>query len=365
MANHGLATPSPLTLHSVATVSVIIPNYNYANYLPYCLASVLDQADVDLRVLVIDNCSTDDSLDVLKEIADRDPRVAVREHAQNVGMVNSLNEGLVWAIDRNADMTMTLSADDALAPGALARAAAVFAAEPDVGLVHGKTVIMVGDEKPRPSHARMKGYTVYPGKKWIEQACRAGHNLVLDPEVVVRTKVYADIGHYNTALPHTSDMEMWLRCAARSGTARIRGVTQAYYRHHEAQLSRSFWEGGLGDLQRRRHAFDEFFRQDGHLLRGNTELHRVANRALSRDALRLARRAYDRNKIHMLPADDLVRFAIDCDPAAESSLPAKGLAMRRRLGPSWSRPLRVLELPSLVTALWARVVRRWRKLRST
>ena len=348
----------------MSTVAVIIPNYNYATYLPFCLSSVLTQTNVDVRVLVIDNCSTDDSLDVLRQLAKRDPRIELREHQENVGLIESLNEGLRWAIALDAEMTMTLSADDAVAPGALERAAAVFAAQPSVGLVYGKVVIFVDDEIPRPSKAKMRGLSVESGKEWIERVCAAGQNLLLDPEVVVRTKVYAEIGAYNPVLPHTSDMEMWLRCAARSDVAGIQGVPQAYYRHHDKQLSKSFWEGGMGDLDRRRKAFEEFFRQDGGLLGDVEGLRGLANGALSRDALRLARRAYDRNKIEAIRVDDLRVFAFECDPAARHSLPALGLAVREFLGPKLSRPLRLFELPSLLRGIQTRLMRRWQHLRS-
>src|SRR4051812_45731281 len=105
-------------------VSVVIPCYNYGEYLAACVDSVLAQAGVDVEILVIDDASTDDSARTATAIAGRDPRVEVRVHRANIGHIRTYNEGLAWA---SGDYTVLLSADDLLAPGALRRADEVFA----------------------------------------------------------------------------------------------------------------------------------------------------------------------------------------------------------------------------------------------
>ena len=76
------------------TVSVIVPCYNYAEFLPRCLGSILDQPDVDVSVLVIDDCSSDDTPAVAAALAASDPRVEVRRHEVNKGHIATYNEGL-------------------------------------------------------------------------------------------------------------------------------------------------------------------------------------------------------------------------------------------------------------------------------
>ena len=67
--------------------------------------------------------------------------------------------------------------------------------------------------------------------------CRLGHTVVSSPEVVVRTRLQQQIGGYLPSLPHTADVEMWMRFAAHSGVAFIKGVDQAYYRIHGTQMT--------------------------------------------------------------------------------------------------------------------------------
>ena len=68
----------------MSSISVVIPCYKYGHFLEEAVASVLDdQAGVDVRVLIIDDASPDDSADMARKIAARDPQVEVIIHAAN------------------------------------------------------------------------------------------------------------------------------------------------------------------------------------------------------------------------------------------------------------------------------------------
>lgn len=68
-----------------ATVSVVIPNYNHAPYLPQRLASVLNQTYTDFEVLLLDDASTDDSVAVFTPLVEHDPRVRIILNSTNSG----------------------------------------------------------------------------------------------------------------------------------------------------------------------------------------------------------------------------------------------------------------------------------------
>ena len=107
----------------MSSIDVAIPSFQYGRFLRDSVGSVLRQNVDSLRVLIIDNASTDDSLDVAREIASEDKRVHIIAHERNVGPIASLNEGIDWA---TADYFMTLDADDLLAPGCLKRAMSIL-----------------------------------------------------------------------------------------------------------------------------------------------------------------------------------------------------------------------------------------------
>src|SRR5262249_22542729 len=75
------------------TVGVVTPAYNYARYLRECVDSVLAQRDVDVHALIIDDCSSDDTPALCRELA-ADPRVTFIRHERNRGHIASVNERL-------------------------------------------------------------------------------------------------------------------------------------------------------------------------------------------------------------------------------------------------------------------------------
>ena len=264
-----------------ATVSVVIPCYNYGHFLGGCLASVLSQHGVSLRVLVIDDCSTDDSAEIAAGLCASDVRLEFRRHTDNVGLIATANEGLEWA---DGDHVVLLSADDLLVPGSLWRAAAIMEQHPNVGLVYGRP-LLARDGRPFPkSSGRWRSTDVWSGHDWIHLRCKTGHSAMSSPEVVVRTSVQRAVGGYDKRCRHTSDVNMWLRVAAAADVAYVRGTPQAIYRIHSESMQRNH-VGPLVDLHERKAAYDAFFDTSGSILDERDRLQTNAMRALAREAL--------------------------------------------------------------------------------
>jgi len=101
-------------------LSVVVPAYDVAAYLPACLDSVLAQAPslgkVGLEVVVVDDGSPDESGSIADMYAARDPRVRV-VHIENRGLGAARNEGLRHV---NGDLLMFADSDDVVPPGAYA-----------------------------------------------------------------------------------------------------------------------------------------------------------------------------------------------------------------------------------------------------
>lgn len=127
----------------------------------------------------------------------------------------------------------------------------------------------------------------------------------------MRRDVLATIGGYDARFPHTADLYMWLRAAARADVGRINGPVQAFYRAHESNMHSIQFGGLLDDYKAVRTTFDAFFDADGYLVRQEQRLRRNAHRAVSREALRRAALLRD-------PVDEdveaLLQFAEDTDP---------------------------------------------------
>ncbi len=309
------------------TVSVVVPCYNYGRFLPGCLGSILAQPDVSVEVLLIDDCSTDDSAAVATTLAARDPRVEFRRHSVNAGLIGTVNEGLEWA---RGEFVLVVSADDLLAPGALARAVSVMRKHPNVGLVYGRSLVAVEDQPPPEARGRSRATTVWPGERWLQRRCDTAHNSLASPTAVVRTAVHRAAGGYDPDCYHTCDLNMWLRIAAHADVAYIHGVPQAISRVHSGNMSHEL-QAALIDLDQRRKAFDSLFATCGPRLRTGERLRAAVNRRLARQALWQASRSVDRAGDPEL-IEALVGFALEVFPEARTLREWHGLQLRRRLG---------------------------------
>lgn len=314
----------------MSSVSVVIPCYNYGNYLPEAVASVLDdQPGCDVRILIIDDASTDGSACVAKAIAAADARVQVTVHAKNRGHIATYNEGLLeWA---DTDYTVLLSADDKLAPGALRRAADLLDAHPNVGFAYGHPVHFKDGTSPPPARTTVRGWSVWPGQWWLERRFRDAVSCITAPEVMVRTALQKQVGGYDPQLPHTGDIEMWMRLAARSDVGYVRGVDQVFYRVHGHNMTKS--RTHLVDLRQRRLAYEAVLERSGDRLPDCARMSEVVHRKLAWQALWLAARAYDRGRTRQTQVDELIAFALDCWPEAKALPIYRGLQLRELVGP--------------------------------
>jgi glycosyltransferase involved in cell wall biosynthesis len=336
------------------TVSVVIPCYRYGRFLQECTRSVLDQDGVDVRVLIIDDASPDDSAQVASRLAATDDRIEMRVHVGNQGHIATYNEGLLdWA---EGDYSILLSADDLLTPGSIRRATEVMEANPDVGFVYGHPVTWREDQPRPPARTEVTGVTVWPGHEWLRIVCGLAHPVVSSPEVVVRTSLQHRLGGYLPNLPHTGDAEMWMRFALHADVAFVRGVDQAFYRMHGSNMTVE--RVPIVDLGQRKASYDAIFDTYQDRIPDLVPLRNHVFRKLAKEALREACRAYDRGAPDAQTVAQLVEFARATSDDAEQLPEYLGLRWRRRLGPDRCRALRPLLIPAAYrrvrTKLWWR-----------
>jgi glycosyltransferase involved in cell wall biosynthesis len=288
---------------------------------------VLDQAGVDVRVLVIDDCSPDDTAEVGRALAAEDSRVTFWRHETNKGHIATYNEGIEWA---DGDYFLLISADDLATPGALTRAAAVMDAHPNVSMTYGKFFKLKNDDALQafeaPAEPRVK---ITPGMEFFEMICRSGENIVPTPTAIVRTRIQKLVGGYNAALPHAGDMEMWLRFAAHGDVAHL-DVEQAYYRFHTSNMHRPFMNNPRRDLSQRKLTFAYVFDTLSDRLANAAALRETAAKGLAQQAFWIAAELFDQGDVER--CDEVLEFSIETDPALRNSKDFKKLQFKRRLG---------------------------------
>ena len=290
-------------------VDVIVPCYNYGHFLHRCVQSVLDQQGVEVRVLIVDDCSPDGSAEIAFELSKSDVRVTFRRHLKNQGHIATYNEGIEWL---SAPYYLLLSADDYLLPGALQRSVTFMEAHPTVGLAFGQQITLHDDEVAEYVNAEdvAPDWTLIRGPKFIEES--GARNCVPTPCAVVRTALQKRIGGYREDLPHSGDMEMWLRIAAQADVATSQ-ASHAVYRRHAKNMSLAYTvQHWLPDIQQRKRALDSLLQAETLPKSEAVRLHNAALRELSMNAVSFASMAF--NAGDLLSSSALRAFALDCYP---------------------------------------------------
>jgi glycosyltransferase involved in cell wall biosynthesis len=312
----------------MSRVDVVVPCYKYAHYLKGCVTSILRQDGVEVRVLVIDDCSPDDTPAVAAQLVAENPeRVEYRRHAFNQGHIATYNEGLLgWA---SGEYCLLLSADDMLLPGALRRATRFMDVRPDVVFTYGKEVRDASATGAHDDPARDVAAKQMVGPDFVEATCRRGENMVSTPTAVVRTIVQHAVGGYRKELPHAGDMEMWLRCAAHGAVGFI-DQPQAFYRVHDENMSKAYYASRISDLRQQCAAFHSFFAEYGATFPEAPRLRRLAERNVAQRAFWSASYFFDEG--HTAACRECLDYARELSPGICRSASWWRLAAKRAVG---------------------------------
>lgn len=320
-------------------VDVVVPCYNYGRFLEECVYALLSQECVHVRVLVIDDASSDNTEQVGRRLASEDRRVEFRRHEVNRGNILTYNEGLLsWA---SADYSLLISADDLLLPRALSRAVRLMERHPEVGLTYGMAVqIWDGDNLEQVPVYETGQYQLIQPEKFLQYLFTQG-NALTSSTAVVRTDVQQAIGGYSADLPHFADAEMWMRFAAH-GPVGVLNATQSLYRWHGSNMSYVFRAETLRDGSEEELAFRRGIQHWGYPSTQTETWLKILYRRLATEAFWNASSAFDRKDPEACRR--FLRYAETCDPEVRRSRQWLRLRAKMLQGPAmWSTVSRALD----------------------
>jgi glycosyltransferase involved in cell wall biosynthesis len=206
-------------------VSVLVATYNCGNYLRETLQSVLAQTVSDYEVVIVDDGSDDGTEEVVQSfIADGRFRYYRTEHRGQPAAKN-----LAVVVSR-APLLAFLDADDVWVADKLERQLQLLDEQPDVGVVYSRRTLI--DEASRPV-------------PYQQPVLHRGHilpqifqdNFICFSSVVVRRRVFDQVGAFDERLPLAVDYELWLRVASHFPFDYV-DTPLLHYRTGHASLSR-------------------------------------------------------------------------------------------------------------------------------
>ncbi len=216
--------PDPQT--SSARIDVLIPAYNAAATIRGALASIQQQSVADIRLVVIDDGSTDGTGAILDEIAGADPRVTVL-HTANRGLVSALNHGLAHC---TAEYVARHDADDIAFPERFAEQLAYLEAHPDCIAV-GANAWHIDETGARTGTATRFGGDV----EFDPRAVPSREPYLLHPFLMLRRRSLVEAGGYRHAF-HSEDTDLYWRLLSQGRLHSLPAVL-GEYRIHGASIS--------------------------------------------------------------------------------------------------------------------------------
>lgn len=212
-------------------VSVIMSNYNTpAEYLVEAIESVLNQTYTNFELIIVDDCSTDNSLEIIKSY--KDSRIVVFENEENLGITKSLNRALAVA---KGEYIARMDADDVCLPERLSKQVEYLKNNPQV-VVCGTGVELIGDWQER--HSNKIICRDIPNRDLFKVYLLFGNypNIVHPSAMFNGTLIRNFNITYDENYPVAQDYKMWVTCCDYGECVNLK-ETLLRYRVHSGAVS--------------------------------------------------------------------------------------------------------------------------------
>lgn len=213
-------------------ISILVAVYNTAPYLPQCLDSLCGQTLRDIQIICIDDCSTDQSPQILADYAQRDARITLLRTPHNSGQAAARNLGLQMA---TGEFTTFVDSDDWLAPDALEQALGALAQNPANDCAVMRLIMYYPDDGHEVEHYRHTG-----GREALtgEEAFMLSlYNWAIHGVYVVRTTLHKRYPYDASSILYTDDHVTHLHYLNARRVVMCQG--RYYYRQNPASTTRA------------------------------------------------------------------------------------------------------------------------------
>lgn len=203
----------------VPKISVIMPVYNCEMYIRQAVESILNQTFSDFELIIIDDCSTDSTLEIIKSY--KDCRINIVEKEQNTGLTNSIIQGVLLA---KGEYIARMDGDDISMPGRFKTQLNFLENNPEI-ILCGSAVEIIG-----------KNFiSRYPTTHEMIKIQLCFNASFYHPTIMTRRKVLTT-NNYDKGFEPAEDYELWTRLVTIGKLANLDEVL-LHYRIHENQTS--------------------------------------------------------------------------------------------------------------------------------
>lgn len=225
-------------------VSVIVPAYNSEKHLEQCINSILTQNIENIEVVIINDCSQDNTQKVIEELTEKDSRIKPLIHKQNKGRCGALNTGIKNA---NGEYIAFLDSDDIMVQNRLKLESDFLDSNQNIDLVYGDMLAFTEDTN---EIARKKALDLEEDAKEILLKAKESDVKDLSPAqilhpteyipggtVMVRKKVFDAGIMLDEKLRNSEDYDLWFQIIGKGFKIKKLELDGFIYRKHSNQKS--------------------------------------------------------------------------------------------------------------------------------
>ena len=184
-------------------VTVFTPNYNSSRYISETIESIINQTYSNFEYIIIDDCSTDNSWQIIQEYAKKDNRIKIFRNQKNLHIVRTRNKGFKLS-SPDAKYFAILDSDDVALMNRLEVQIKFLENHPSHGLV-GSNILVINED----SH--IIGFRRYPLTDDEIRKKITRFDPIAQPSVTLRKEVIKEIGEYDIKWKVTQDFDYWVR----------------------------------------------------------------------------------------------------------------------------------------------------------
>lgn len=193
-------------------ISIITASYNYENYIKETVQSVLSQTYNDWEMIIVDDCSTDNSIDVIKSY--NDDRIKLFVNEKNLGLKETLKRGIKEA---SSDWIVFLESDDVLAPDYLAKKVEIAQKYNDINLIFNDCEFFGDEERVKAfEHALKKTRSLLQNQSYPKKMF---YDFYQSNKIFTFSSVMAKRSHllkvnFNPKLDYLIDWHLWIQLSS-------------------------------------------------------------------------------------------------------------------------------------------------------
>lgn len=205
---------------SKPTVSIVMPSFNQAPFLEEAICSILGQRDQIDEFILLDGGSTDGSVEIIEKYASQlDYWQSRPDGGQSIAIADGFERV-------TGDVINWINSDDAILPGAIYAIRERFAADQEVGLVEGNTVIVDAESNIIRCDRRAG-----PSRWWVKHGYLRSHQ----PSTFFRRELYNRAGGVDRELQCTMDTDLWYRMIPNTKCVRMKRYIGVHRVHDDAK----------------------------------------------------------------------------------------------------------------------------------